>query len=33
MSAFSSYIKEWGTKNASNIIWFTAGLLVGVFVI
>jgi|ETNvirome_6_1000_1030641.scaffolds.fasta_scaffold10164_3 hypothetical protein len=33
MSAFSTYIKDFGTKNAATILWFTLGLLLGAFVL
>lgn len=33
MSAFTTYLKDFGTKNAASIIWFTIGVLLGVFVI
>ena len=33
MSAFSLYIKDFGTKNAACIIWFTLGVLLGTFVL
>lgn len=33
MSAFSTYLKDFGTKNAASIVWFTVGVLLGTFVL
>lgn len=33
MSPFKNYIKDFGTQNAASILWFTLGILLGMFVL
>tara|TARA_R100001082_G_C4315750_1_gene138872 strand:- start:282 stop:437 length:156 start_codon:yes stop_codon:yes gene_type:complete len=31
MGTFKDYIKDFGSKYTSNIVWFVLGLLIGIF--